>query len=133
MYQPAGTKSSRERGTSRAKPDPLLSARPPPPVNPILVTGSLAVAASAAGMLVSFSADHAEYSRSVELASAAQSERIREQLSVERGPDGEVRVRNTGAVPVTILEVRTVGAGGQVTSQEQVRLRVPAGQSAALP
>ena len=102
-------------------------------MNPILVTGSLAVAAAAAGMLVSFSADHAEYSRSVELASAAQSERLREQLSVERGPGGEVSVRNTGAVPVTILEVRTVGGGGQVTSQEQVRLRVPPGQSAALP
>ena len=102
-------------------------------MNPILVTGSLAVAAAAAGMLVSFSADHAEYSRSVELASAMQSERVREQLSVERGPGGEVSVRNTGAVPVTILEVRTVGPGGQVTSQEQVRLRVPAGQSAALP
>ena len=101
-------------------------------MNPILVTGSLAVAAASAGMLVSFSADQAEYSRSLETASSMQSERLREQLSVERGPSG-VSVRNTGTVPVTILEVRTVGDGGQVTSQDQVRLRIPAGQSALLP
>ena len=80
-------------------------------MNPILVTGSLAVAAASAGMLVSFSADQAEYSRSLETASSMQSERLREQLSVERGPGG-VSVRNTGTVPVTILEVRDRGRRG---------------------
>ena len=82
---------------------PFIAGRPPPAREPHTVTGSLAVAAASAGMLVSFSADQAEYSRSLETASSMQSERLREQLSVERGPGG-VSVRNTGTVPVTIQE-----------------------------
>lgn len=100
-------------------------------MNPILITGALAVAAASAGMLVSFSADHAEYSSSVERASAMQSERLREQVLVERS-GGKVSVMNTGTVPVTILEVRVVDEDGRVTLQEPVRVRVPAGQSAVV-
>ena len=100
-------------------------------MNPILITGALAVAAASAGMLVSFSADHAEYFRSVERASAMQSERLREQVLVEQS-GGKVSVTNTGTVPVTILEVRTVDEDGRVTLQESVRVRVPAGQSAVV-
>lgn len=101
-------------------------------MNPILITGALAVAAASAGMLASFSADHAEYSRSVERASAMQSERLREQILVEES-GGKISVVNTGAVPVTVLEVRTVDGDGRVTSQERVRVPVPAGQSAVIP
>ena len=101
-------------------------------MNPMLVTGVLAVAVASAAMLASFSADHAEYSRSVERASAMQSERLREQVLVERGPGGQVSVSNTGTVPVTVLEVRTVGGDGQVGAREQVRVRIPAGQSAVV-
>lgn len=100
-------------------------------MNPILVTGALAVAAASAGMLVSFSADHAQYSASVERASSMQSDRLREQVEVERGPGGEVRVRNTGAVPVKILEVRTIDADGRVSWSAPAEVYIPAGGSAA--
>ena len=99
-------------------------------MNPILITGALAVAAASAGMMASFSADHAEYARAVERASAMQSDRLREQLSVEAGPDGGVSVFNSGTVPVTILEVRSIGPDGRVAWSEPVSVRVGPGRSA---
>lgn len=101
-------------------------------MNPILVAGALAVAAASAAMMVSFSAEQAEQWRWAERASQMQSERLREQVLVEGGPES-VLVRNTGTVPVTILEVRTVEPDGRVSAQKSARVTVAPGQSAYLP
>ena len=101
-------------------------------MNPIVITGMLAMTVSAAVMMISFSNDQIRYSESTQKISEIQTQRISEEMILTTTDSGQIEVKNTGTVPVQIREVRIIDDQGHVTFRQKADQTIFATRTAML-
>lgn len=98
-------------------------------MNPIVITGMLAVAVASVAVMAELSGEQARHAAAAERMAGMHSERIREEASLSVR-DGRLVVENSGTVGIRILEVRTVDDRGLIESRHPVDVAVaPAGEA----
>ena len=97
-------------------------------VNPIVIAGMLVIAVFSAAMMMTLSGEQARYSRTVEITSEVQSQRIHEELDADLRGDN-ILVENTGPVDLRIKEIRIIDPDGQMRYMQKIDLDLSAAQS----
>ena len=98
-------------------------------MNPLVITGILAVTVASVALLISFSNEQVRYSGVIERTSTMQVERLQEDVTVGIR-DGQLVLKNTGPVHVQIMEVRLIDEEGNVVMRQKVNHTILAAQSA---
>jgi len=101
-------------------------------MNPLVITGIMAMTVLVSVLMISFSDGQIRYSQTAQKVSNMQAERVREDVSVSLQDDGLLLLENTGSVPVRIVEIRVLDGDGQVVSRQKADVPVsPAGSDMA--
>lgn len=97
-------------------------------MNPLVITGILAVTIASVATMLSFSNEQIRYSDTTEQISAIQAERLQENVQVGTG-DGTLQLKNAGPIPVTIKEIRLLDDDGQIILRQSVDQQISAAQT----
>jgi len=101
-------------------------------MNPLVITGIMAMTVLVSVLMISFSDGQIRYSQTAQKVSSMQAERVREDVSVSLQDDGRLLLENTGSVPVRIVEIRVLDGDGQMVSRQRTDVPVsPAGSDTA--
>jgi len=92
-------------------------------MNPLVITGTVAIAVLASAMLATYSDLQLEHSHTSQQVSNIQAQRLQEDVSVEIRDD-RIILENKGPVPVRIMEIRIIDDDGHVVAQQKSDLRV---------
>ena len=97
-------------------------------MNPLVITGILAVVIASAYLMISFSTEQVRYSGVIEQTSTMQTERLREEavLSIQ---DGQLLLENTGSVPIQIREIRLLDNDGRIILRQETDRRILSAQT----
>ena len=93
-------------------------------MNPLVITGILAVVLVSSAMMVSFSGKQLEYSNTSEELSSMQVQRVQEELQVTVHNDGQLKLANTGPVPVRVVEVRMLDNDGNIVTRQKTDITI---------
>lgn len=96
-------------------------------MNPIVITGMLAMAVFSVALMITLSNEQVRYSHTVEAASEAQSQRLREEMAAVLA-GSQVLVENTGPVRITVKEIRVLDSDGYVVHAQKADSDIAVGQ-----
>ena len=100
-------------------------------MNPLVITGILAVTVSSVALLISFSNEQVRYSGVIEQTSSMQVERLQEDVIVGMR-EGQLVLKNTGPASVRIMEVRLIDGEGDVIQRQKTDYTILAAQTVSV-
>lgn len=97
-------------------------------VNPLIITGILTMAIAVTAMMLSFSTQQVQYSKTVEQASTLQAQRLAEDLEATMNGK-QIQIKNTGSNSIQIKEIRILDDTGRVIITQKVDDKILSAQS----
>ena len=100
-------------------------------MNPLVITGILAVTVASFAMMVSFSDEQMRHSDMSERMAEMNAQRVREDVSAVLAGE-QLSLENTGPVPVLIKEIRVLDGSGHIVSRQKTDVAVSTAQTGTI-
>lgn len=101
-------------------------------MNPLVITGILAVSIASFAMMVSFSDGQIQYSNVSERVADINAQRVREDMSPSLS-GGQLYLENTGSVPILVKEIRVLDDSGHIVSRQKTDVAISTAQTGTIP
>ena len=97
-------------------------------MNPLAIIGILVLSTASAIMMISYSNEQVQHSRTMEQISNIQSERLLENLLVD-AKDGNLLLENNSPIPIHVREIRLLDDDGNVLYAQKADFSISSAQT----